>query len=456
MNGGTVILPEKLSVTEKVSLLQRRIYFKAKCENDFRFYSLYDKICLPYVLLEAYRRVKQNGGSSGIDNISFEDIEETGIGNYLGNIQNELINRSYKPSPVLRVLIPKDNGKMRPLGIPTIKDRIVQMSAKIATEPIFEAEFLDFSYGFRPRLSAKDAITVINSNLYHGYAYVLDADLEAYFDSIPHDNLMKLLADKIVDKSVLDLLKSWLKAPVMERDGLKQCRQGTPQGGVISPLLSNIYLHVLDKIINNPKGFYRYFDIKMVRYADDFILMSKKPLHLVMKRLSETLAKMGLKLNTQKSKVLNAYKDPFCFLGFEARCLPTKIPGTKRDYYFNIRPSPKSRKKLYQNIREYLRSRGHWNVHKMVAGMNKILLGWLNYFSINRVTYIWDTVNKLKTYLDYKLIKWFREKSQRHSRLFSQRAYDKLVKNYHLLNIRKYAYLKTHAKALNEGHLKAV
>jgi RNA-directed DNA polymerase len=447
MNGGTVILPEKLSVTEKVSLLQRRIYFKAKRESDFRFYSLYDKICLPYVLLEAYRRVKQNGGSSGIDNISFEDIEEIGIGNYLGNIQKELINHTYKPSPVLRVLIPKDNGKMRPLGIPTIRDRIIQMAAKIATEPIFEAEFLDFSYGFRPRRSASEAITVINSNLYHGYTFVLDADLEAYFDSIPHDNLMKLLEDKIADSSVLKLLKSWLKAPVMERDGLKSCKQGTPQGGVISPLLSNIYLHVLDKIINNPKGFYRYFDIKMVRYADDFILMSKRPLHLVMKRLSETLEKMGLRLNTHKSKVLNSYKESFCFLGFQVRCLPTKIKGTKRDYYFNIRPSPKSRQKLNLNIRQYLRSRGHWNIHKMVAGLNKILLGWLNYFSITRVTYIWDTVNALKTHLDYKLIKWFKEKSQRHSRLFSQRAYDKLVKNYHLLNIRKYAYLKHHAKA---------
>jgi RNA-directed DNA polymerase len=410
MRGGTVILPEKLSVTEKVSILQRRIYFKAKRESDFRFYTLYDKICLPYVLLEAYRRLKQNGGSSGIDNISFEDIEQIGIGNYLGNIQKELINHIYTPSPVLRVLIPKDNGKMRPLGIPTIKDRIVQMAVKIAIEPIFEAEFLDFSYGFRPRHSASEAITQVNSNLYHGYAFVLDADLEAYFDSIPHDNLMKLLGDKIADSSVLALLKSWLKAPVMERDGLKTCKQGTPQGGVISPLLSNIYLHVLDKIISNPKGFYRYFDIKMVRYADDFILMSKKPLNLVMKRLSETLAKMGLKLNTQKSKVLNSYRESFCFLGFQLRCLPTKIKGTKRDYYFNIRPSPKSRKKLYLNIRQYLRSRGHWNTNKMVAGMNKILLGWLNYFSINRVTYIWDTVNALKTHLDYKLIKWFKEK----------------------------------------------
>ena len=258
---------------------------------------------------------------------------------------------------------------------------------------------------------------------------------------------MKLLGDKIADSSVLKLLKSWLKAPVMERDGLKAGKQGTPQGGVISPLLSNIYLHVLDKIISNPKGFYRYFDIKIVRYADDFILMSKKPLNLVMKRLSETLAKMGLRLNTLKSKVLNSYRESFCFLGFQVRCQPTKIKGTKRDYYFNIRPSPKSRKKLYLNIRQYLRSRGHWNAHKMVAVLNKILVGWLNYFSISKVTYIWDTVNALKTHLDYKLIKWFKEKSQRHSRLFSQRAYDKLVKNYHLLNIRKYAYLKQHAKA---------
>jgi RNA-directed DNA polymerase len=448
MRKGAVILPEKLSVTEKVSLLQRRIYFKAKHESEFRFYSLYDKISLEYVLLEAYRRVKEADGSSGIDNVSFADIEEIGIGNYLGNIQKELQNHTYKPLPVLRVLIPKDDGgkEFRKLGIPAIRDRIVQMAVKIAIEPIFEAEFLDFSYGFRPKRSASDAITEIKSNLYHGYAYVLDADISAYFDSIPHDNLMKLLENKITDGSILNVLKLWLKSPVLEKDGLKSSRRGTPQGGVISPLLSNIYLHVLDKIVNNPKGFYRYYDIKMVRYADDYVLMSKRPLNQVMKRLSETMAKMGLRLNTQKSKVLNSYKESFCFLGFEVRCLPTKIKGTARDYFFNIRPSPKSKKKLYQNIREYLRYRGHWNVHKMVAGLNKILLGWLNYFSISRVTYIWDTVNALKTHLDYKLIKWFREKSQRHSKLFSQRTYDKLVKNYHLLNIRKYAYLKQHAK----------
>lgn len=447
MKGGTVILRSKLSVTEKVSVFQRRIYFKAKRESEFKFYSLYDKISLECILLEAYDRVKKAGGSCGIDNVNFLYIEESGIGNYLGNIQRELQSHNYKPSPVLRVLIPKDDGKTRPLGIPTIKDRIIQMAVKLVIEPIFEAEFLDFSYGFRPRRSASGAITEIKSNLYHGYAYVLDADLSGYFDSIPHDKLMKLLSAKIADSSVLKLLIGWLKAPVMERDGLKSNLSGTPQGGVISPLLSNIYLHVLDKIINNPKGFYRYFDIKMVRYADDFILMSKKPLNEVMKRLSNTLSKMGLWLNTQKTQVLNSYKESFCFLGFQVRCLPTKIKGTKRDYYFNIRPSPKSRKKFYHKIREYLRNRGHWNVYKMVAGLNKILLGWLNYFSISGVSYIWDTVNALKNHLDYKLIKWFREKSQRHSKLFSQRAYDKLVKNYSLLNIRKYAYLKNHAKA---------
>ena len=322
MKGETVILPEKLSVTEKVSLLQRRIYFKAKRESDFRFYSLYDKICLEYVLLEAYRRVKEADGCSGIDNVNFEDIEEIGIGNYLGNIRQELQNYTYKPLPVLRVLIPKDNGKdeFRKLGIPSIRDRIVQMAVKIAIEPIFEAEFLPFSYGFRPKRSAEGAITEIKSNLYHGYAYVLDADISAYFDSIPHDKLMKLLGYKMTDSSILNMLKLWLKAPVMEMDGLKASKLGTPQGGVISPLLSNIYLHVLDKIINNPKGFYRHFDIKMVRYADDYVLMSKRPLHMVMKRLSDTMAKMGLRLNTQKSKVLNSYKESFCFLGFEIRC----------------------------------------------------------------------------------------------------------------------------------------
>lgn len=442
-------MPEKLSVTEKVSLLQRRIYFKAKRESEFRFYTLYDKISLEYVLLEAYRRVKEADGCSGIDNVTFADIEEIGIGNYLGNIQKELQNQSYKPAPVLRVLIPKDGvrNEFRKLGIPTIRDRIVQMAVKIAIEPIFEAEFLDFSYGFRPKRSAEDAITEIRSNLYHGYAYVLDADISAYFDSIPHDNLMKLLGNKIADSSILNVLKLWLKSPVMEKDGLKSSNKGTPQGGVISPLLSNIYLHVLDKIVNNPKGFYRHYDIKMVRYADDYVLMSKKPLNQVMKRLSETLGKMGLRLNIQKSKVLNGYKESFCFLGFEVRCLPSKFKGTKRDYYFNIRPSPKSRKKLMLKIREYLRARGHWNRFKMTAGLNKILIGWLNYFSISRVTYIWETVKVLKEHLGYKLYKWFREKSQRSGKFFRQRTYEKMVQYGKLLDIEKYAKLKHNAKA---------
>ena len=243
-------------------------------------------------------------------------------------------------------------------------------------------------------------------------------------------------------------MKMWLKCPVMEKDGLKASKLGAGQGSSISPLLSNIYLHVLDKIINNPKGYYKHYDIKMVRYADDFILMSKKPLNQVMKRLSVTLGKMGLKLNTQKSKVLNSYKESFCFVGFEIRCLPSKFKGTKRDYYFNIRPSPKSRKKLYLKIREYLRYRGHWNRFKMVAGLNKILLGLLNNFAISRITYIWDTVNVLKEHLGYKIYKWFKEKSQRKGgKFFRQRTYEKMVKYSNLLDLEKYAKLKHHANA---------
>ena len=189
MKGEKVILLKKLSVTEKVSLLQRRIYFKAKHESEYKFYSLYDKASLDYVLLEAYKRVKEADGSRGIDNVDFTDIEEIGIGNYLGEIQKELQTYTYKPLPVLRVLIPKDGGgkQFRKLSIPAIRDRIVQTAVKIAIEPIFEADFLDFSYGFRPKRSTKDAITEVRSNLYHGYAYVLDADISAYFDTIPHD-----------------------------------------------------------------------------------------------------------------------------------------------------------------------------------------------------------------------------------------------------------------------------
>lgn len=238
---------------EKIRDFQRKIYLKAKREKDFRFYILYDKIISKRFLLEAYYRVKENKGSPGVDGISFEDIEKEGIRKYIDELHEELKEKSYKPSPVKRVYIPKANGKKRPLGIPTIKDRIVQMSCKIVIEPIFEADFEENSYGFRPKRKVADAVEKIKFNLKEGKTSVLDADLSSYFDTIPHDKLMILIGKRISDKYTLNLIKKWLKTPIYENGRLKggkKNKKGTPQGGVISPLLANIYLNLMDKLIN--------------------------------------------------------------------------------------------------------------------------------------------------------------------------------------------------------------
>ena len=238
---------------ERIRDFQRKIYQKAKQEKEYKFYILYDKVMSKKFLREAYDRVKANKGSAGIDGKNFEDIENMGLYTFIEEIHNELKHHTYKPEPVMRVYIPKANGKLRPLGIPTIKDRVVQMSCKIVIEPIFEADFEENSYGFRPKRSAKDAITTIKTNLKEEKTEILDADLSSYFDTIPHDKLMKLVGERISDKYVLKIIKLWLKTPVSENgkmQGGKKNKIGTPQGGVISPLLANIYLNLLDKIVN--------------------------------------------------------------------------------------------------------------------------------------------------------------------------------------------------------------
>lgn len=245
----------QMSDEERVLDLQRKLYLKAKQEKSFKFYMLYDKICSLRFLRVAYKRVKANGGAPGVDNVDFARIEEYGLDRYLDELHKELTEKSYRPQPVLRVYIPKANGKERPLGIPVIKDRIVQMSCKLVLEPIFEADFSDSSYGFRPKRSAKDAMKRIKEHLKGGKTEVLDADLSAYFDSIPHDKLMILVGQRISDRYVIKLLKKWLMSPVMENGRLtggKKVKKGTPQGGVISPLLANIYLHLVDRLIDSP------------------------------------------------------------------------------------------------------------------------------------------------------------------------------------------------------------
>jgi len=261
---------------ERVRSFQRKLYSKAKQERKFRFYVLYDKVYLGYFLREAWRRVKSNGGVAGYDKVSISSIEKYGVAKYLSELAVELQSETYKAQPVLRVYILKSNGKKRPLGIPTVKDRIVQMSCKMIIEPIFEADFEDSSFGFRPTRSAHDAVRRVHSTLKSGRREVYDADLSGYFDNIPHNKLMFLIERRITDKRVLRLIKQWLKAPIFEDNKLHKNKKGTPQGGVISPLFGNIYLNLLDKAVNRRDGFFHKYGISIVRYADDFILLARK------------------------------------------------------------------------------------------------------------------------------------------------------------------------------------
>lgn len=421
---------------ERIRDFQRKLYLKAKQEKDFRFYVLYDKIREPRFLKEAYKRVKANVGSPGVDGITFEAIERDGVEAFLTNIKEELEKRAYRPSPVLRVYIEKANGKLRPLGIPTIKDRVVQMSCKMVIEPIFEADFEDSSYGFRPKRSAHDAIIAIKKNIQGGKTEILDADLSSYFDTIPHDKLMILIGKRISDRNVLHLIKMWLKAPIVEDGkpkGGKKNDRGTPQGGVISPLLANIYLHLVDKIVNKAESVFGQYGIKIVRYADDFVLMGKRIPKQVIEYLKRILERMELTLNEEKTKVLNVWEERFDFLGFTI--------GYKKGFtgrkYLSIAPGKKAEKKFRGNIDKYLKESLYFNDSQLTKGLNDKIRGWMRYFTIPRVSHTYESRQSLSYYVGIKLEWYFQRKSQRRKRLSNQKAVHYLMKHYGLINMAK-------------------
>ena len=317
-----------LKTPDKIRTLQRKLYLKAKAEPDYRFYLLYDKIYREDILLHAYRLARAKDGAPGVDDVTFEMIESEGIEQWLSGIREELRSKTYKPQPVKRVMIPKPGGSQRPLGIPTIRDRVIQTSAKMVIEPIFEADLEPNAYGYRPKRSALDAIREVHKLLCEGYTEVVDADLSKYFDSIPHKELMQSVARRIVDRNVLRLIKLWLKAPVehQDKDGKKRMRggrksnRGTPQGGVVSPLLANLY-------INRFLKYWRYqrcsetFHARIISYADDFVILSRGRGNQALQWTSTVIDRLGLELNKDKTAVRDANKEHFDFLGIRlARC----------------------------------------------------------------------------------------------------------------------------------------
>jgi RNA-directed DNA polymerase len=431
----------KISDDERVRIFQRKLYIKAKQEKEYKFYVLYDKVRQDYFLRESYRRLKQKGGTSGVDGVTFEEIEAKGLDGYLAEIKKELETKTYKPTAVKRVNIPKANGEKRPLGIPTIKDRIVQMSCKMVIEPIFEADFEDSSYGYRPKRSSKEAIKAIKGHLEKGRTEILDADISKYFDSIPHDKLMIVIQRRIADSNIIELIKMWLKTPVKEGKritGGKNNRYGTPQGGVISPLLANIYLNLFDKIINKMEGVYRKNGIYIVRYADDFVLMGKEITSKVKKRIEEIFSRMELSLNKEKTQIKQAEKESIDYLGFTIRYAKSQYNEGQK--YWRITPSKKSEKKLRDTIREYLQVRRHFRIEDVVKGLNEKIRGWMNYYKIPKVSYTKRASFKLQHYMSYRLNKYFQRKSQRGCKRYGYDAYKKLINNYGLIDAIKFAY----------------
>jgi len=403
---------------------------------------------LPHFLREAYKRCKANNGMGGVDGIEFADIEANGVDKFISGIIEELEKKTYKPQAVLRVLIPKANGKSRPLGIPTIKDRVIQMAVKLVSEPIFEADFEESSYGFRPCRSSANAVKEIRKNLQAGKREVFDADLSAYFDTIPHKELMHLIALRISDKNILHLIKMWLKVTVMEDGnpkGGKKTKTGTPQGGVISPLLANIYLHLFDKAVNRVGSIFKQSGVKIVRYADDFVLMARKIPKECLEKMNQMFGKMKLKLNEEKSKMVKAYEESFDFLG-HTFCYSRDLYGCSGKY-LNIEPSKKSQKKVKIKISEYLKNSGHKPPRLVAKELNAITRGWINYFTIKKVTYPAKSKRNLRYYLSMKLKRYYQRKSQRKCKLYNHGAFKVLVGKYGLIDPTQYTLTRQLVKA---------
>jgi group II intron reverse transcriptase/maturase len=397
------------------------------------------------MLREAWKSVKANDGTPGVDGQSIADIEQYGIDNYLKGLGEELRKQTYHPQAVKRAMITKEDGGKRPLGIPTVKDRIAQTVCKMIIEPIFEADFEEGSYGFRPGRSSKGAMREIKKNLEGGNTEVYDADLSKYFDTIPHDKLQIVLKERITDPRMLKLITKWLKVPVYEDEQYKSGKgnhKGTPQGGVISPLLANIYLHLIDRIVSNPRSLFGIYGIRIVRYADDFVLMGKTIPKQVIDKLETLLNRMGLTINVTKTRQIDARKESFNFLGFTVR-YDIDLKGRKTRYW-NIMPSKKSEQKIRDKIKEYLHTHGHYSAQDVANGINSIIRGWLNNFDIKGVSYPAMSKRRLRYYLTGSLFRYYKRKSQRKCRLYGQNAFEVLVSRYNMIDPTKYAYMSAH------------
>jgi group II intron reverse transcriptase/maturase len=372
---------QELTSIEKIQAFQRKLNEKAKADLKFRFYSLYDKTYRTDILEEAYRRVKANRGTSGVDGATIDDIESHGKAEYLAELQKELKEEQYKPKPVKRVYIPKANGKKRPLGIPTVKDRIVQTAFLIILEPIFEADFTESSYGYRPKKSAHGAVREIYKYLNWGCEEIYDVDLEKYFDTVEHWKLMRLLARRISDGKILHVINQWLSCGYMEEDQHRQSKRGTPQGGVISPLLANIYLNPLDKAFERSKlGSIKEGSIHIIRYADDMIILAQQKLEKGITLLEHYTNRLGLSLNKEKTRRINLKEEKKVeFLGFQFHRVTNR---KSKGRLILVAPSPKSQKRCKENIRKLINHSTPLKVKDQIENLNRFMKGWTGYYRL--------------------------------------------------------------------------